>query len=44
VVVHEQAGHAFENLFAPTFADPAATAESWPRTIAFLERTLLPSS
>ncbi len=42
VVVHEQAGHAFENLFAPTFADPAATAESWPRTIAFLERTLLP--
>ena len=40
VVVQEQAGHAFENLYAPQFANPEAAAASWPVTLDFLERTL----
>lgn len=40
VVVQEQAGHAFENSFAPAFSNPEAAAASWPVTLAFLERTL----
>lgn len=40
VVVQGQAGHAFENSFAPAFSNPQAAAESWPVTLAFLERTL----
>lgn len=40
LVVHEQAGHAFENSFAPMFSDPEAAAASWPVTLAFLERNL----
>jgi carboxymethylenebutenolidase len=40
VVVQEQAGHAFENSFAPMFSDPDAAAASWPVTLDFLERTL----
>lgn len=40
VVVQEQAGHAFENLYAPQFANPEAAAASWPVTVDFLERTL----
>ena len=38
--VYEGAGHAFENLLAPRFADPGAAARSWPVTLEFLERTL----
>jgi carboxymethylenebutenolidase len=38
--VQHQAGHAFENFLAPQFHDPAATATSWPLTVAFLEREL----
>ena len=34
------AGHAFENLLAPAFANPAAAAESWPVTVDFLQRHL----
>lgn len=40
VVVQEQAGHAFENSFAPMFSNPEAAAASWPVTLDFLERTL----
>jgi carboxymethylenebutenolidase len=40
IVVQEQAGHAFENSFAPMFSNPEAAAASWPVTLAFLERTL----
>jgi carboxymethylenebutenolidase len=40
VVVHEGAGHAFENTFHPAFADPESTATSWPHTLRFLARTL----
>lgn len=40
VVVHPDAGHAFENSFAPAFFDPAAAARSWPLTVGFLDRTL----
>lgn len=40
VVVQEQAGHAFENSFAPMFSNPEAAAASWPVTLAFLERNL----
>jgi carboxymethylenebutenolidase len=40
LVVQEQAGHAFENSFAPMFSDPTASAASWPVTVNFLERTL----
>jgi carboxymethylenebutenolidase len=39
-VVHPGAGHAFENLTNPMFADPEAAAKSWPRTLGFLGRTL----
>lgn len=42
VVVQEEAGHAFENLYAPQFADPVAAAASWPVTVDFLARTLRP--
>jgi carboxymethylenebutenolidase len=42
VHVHAGAGHAFENLFAPQFANPDAAARSWPITTAFLQRTLRP--
>ena len=40
VVVQENAGHAFENSFAPMFSDPKAAAASWPVTVEFLTRTL----
>lgn len=40
VVVQEQAGHAFENSFAPAFSNPDAAAASWPVTLDFLDRTL----
>lgn len=40
VVVQEQAGHAFENSFAPMFSNPEAAAASWPVTVDFLESTL----
>lgn len=40
IVVQEQAGHAFENSFAPMFSNPEAAAASWPVTLAFLQRTL----
>jgi len=40
IVVQEQAGHAFENSFAPMFSNPEAATASWPVTLAFLERTL----
>jgi carboxymethylenebutenolidase len=38
--VQPGAGHAFENLYAPAFADPAAEAVSWPLTVDFLGRAL----
>jgi len=34
------AGHAFENLLSPMFADPAAAAGSWPVTVEFLGQHL----
>ncbi len=40
VVVHEGAGHAFENSFHPMFSNPASATESWRQTLAFLARTL----
>jgi carboxymethylenebutenolidase len=40
VHVYEGAGHAFENLLAPRFADPGAAGRSWPVTLDFLARTL----
>lgn len=42
VEVHVQAdaGHAFENAFAPAFSVPEAAARSWPITLGFLRRTL----
>lgn len=42
VVVHDEAGHAFENGYAPQFSNPEAAAASWPVTVAFLERHLRP--
>jgi len=41
IVVQDGAGHAFENLYAPAFANEAAAARSWPVTLEFLDRTLL---
>jgi carboxymethylenebutenolidase len=38
--VHEGAGHAFDNGFAPQFHVPAAAAAAWELTSAFLARTL----
>lgn len=38
--VHDGAGHAFENMEAPTFHDPDASVASWRATRAFLARTL----
>ena len=38
--MHENAGHAFENSFAPAFSNPAASARSWPVTLEFLRREL----
>jgi carboxymethylenebutenolidase len=40
VHLHEGAGHAFENSFAPQFHDPAAAEASWPLTLAFLRQHL----
>lgn len=40
VRVDPDAGHAFENLLAPAFANPAAAARSWPVTVDFLRRHL----
>jgi len=38
--VQEGAGHAFDNSFAPQFANPPAAAAAWKVTAAFLARTL----
>lgn len=38
--VQHQAGHAFENHFAPQFHNPTAAAASWPLTVDFLQRNL----
>jgi carboxymethylenebutenolidase len=40
VRIEPEAGHAFENLLAPAFADPAAAARSWPVTSEFLANHL----
>lgn len=42
VEIHVQpdAGHAFENSFAPQFSNPEASRRSWPITLAFLARWL----
>jgi carboxymethylenebutenolidase len=41
VVLHRySAGHAFDNHLAPQFSDPAAAAEAWARTTAFLAEHL----
>ncbi len=42
VIIHHEAGHAFENSFAEMFWNPVATEAAWAQTVAFLERTLLP--
>jgi carboxymethylenebutenolidase len=36
LLVQAGAGHAFENLFAPQFANPEAAARSWAATVEFL--------
>jgi len=41
--VHEGAGHAFDNSFAPMFSNPEAAAAAWELTRAFLARTLPPA-
>jgi carboxymethylenebutenolidase len=38
--VHEGAGHAFDNSFAPQFTNPPAAAAAWEITKDFLARTL----
>jgi carboxymethylenebutenolidase len=38
--VQEDAGHAFDNNFAPQFTNPAAAAAAWELTSEFLARTL----
>jgi carboxymethylenebutenolidase len=38
--VHENAGHAFDNLFAPMFFVPEAARPAWETTTEFLARTL----
>jgi carboxymethylenebutenolidase len=38
--VHEGAGHAFDNHFAPMFHDPEAAAHAWELTRGFLGRAL----
>jgi carboxymethylenebutenolidase len=38
--VHDGAGHAFDNSFAPTFHEPRAAARAWGLTSAFLARAL----
>jgi carboxymethylenebutenolidase len=40
VHIHDGAGHAFENSFAPQFSNPDATAVSWSQTLEFLSRHL----
>jgi carboxymethylenebutenolidase len=40
VVVHEGAGHAFDNHHAPGFHQPDAADEAWRRTTAFLAEAL----
>jgi len=40
VRVEPEAGHAFENLLSPSFADPQAAGRSWPVTLAFLDKHL----
>ena len=41
--IQEDAGHAFDNSFAPQFSNPRAAAAAWELTTAFLARTLPPS-
>jgi carboxymethylenebutenolidase len=38
--VHDGAGHAFDNSFAPMFHEPIAAARAWELTSAFLARAL----
>lgn len=40
IEIQPGAGHAFENLLAPRFANPEAAARSWPVTVAFLHEHL----
>ncbi len=40
--VHEGAGHAFDNNFAPQFHNPVAADRAWEITSEFLNRTLPP--
>jgi carboxymethylenebutenolidase len=40
VHIHEGAGHAFDNSFAPTFHQPEHAARAWDQTSAFLARHL----
>ncbi|MGH9300220.1 MAG: dienelactone hydrolase family protein, partial [Acidimicrobiales bacterium] len=39
-VVQPEAGHAFENLHAPQFANPEAASRSWGETVTFLGEVL----
>jgi carboxymethylenebutenolidase len=39
-VVHEGAGHAFDNSHAPMFHEPEAATAAWERTAAFLAEAL----
>ncbi|MGI8751230.1 MAG: dienelactone hydrolase family protein [Acidimicrobiales bacterium] len=40
VRVHEGAGHAFDNSFAPQFSQPEHAEVAWGQTVAFLRRYL----
>ncbi len=42
VVVHEGAGHAFDNHLAPAFHQPDAAERAWRRTTEFLQEALPP--
>jgi len=39
-VVHEGAGHAFDNDLAPMFHQPEAASAAWQQTAAFLQEAL----
>ncbi len=40
IVVHEGAGHAFDNHLAPMFHQPEPARAAWEQTVDFLQRTM----